>query len=120
VGIKDYEAAESLATEKLGNSFTRSANESSTFLLYYKKEEKKNHPHTTLSYFVYSLEKEEIVFEEKLFDTEVRWIDDQNIEIQIKPEVISSDDETTKYFINVFTKEKLNSILPKKVQNNET
>lgn len=114
VGIKDYEAAESLATKKLGNDFIRSANESSTHLLFYKNEEKRNQPHTALSYFVYCLEKEEIVFEEKVLDAEVKWFDDKHLEIQTKPEVISSDDETTKYFINVFTKEKLNSILPTK------
>ena len=114
MGIKDYEAAELLASKKLGNDFIRSANESSTYLLFYKNEEKRNQPHTSLSYFVYSFEKQEIVFEEKVLDAEVKWFDDKHIEIQIKPEVISSDDETTKYFINVLTKEKLNSILSTK------
>jgi hypothetical protein len=109
-GIKDYEAAESLATKKLGNDFVRSTNESSTYLLFYKNEEKRNQPHTSLSYFVYSLEKKEIAFEEKVLDAEVKWFDDKHIEIQIKPEVISGDDETTNYFINVLTKEKLKSI----------
>jgi len=48
----------------------------------------------------------EIIFEEKLNDADIKWLDDYNIEIRITPEVISGDDDITVFIFNVLTKEK--------------
>ena len=64
--LKEFRSRTSLPNRlflKIKRHFeNNSKNESSTHLLFYKNEEKRNQPHTALSYFVYCLEKEEIVF----------------------------------------------------------
>lgn len=106
--ISSYDIAETLAVKKFGSSYEIVKNESDTFILYYKNDERKNHPHKLVEYFVYDLKRKEIIFEEKLFDADIEWIDDQNIEIRINPEVIS-DDEANVFILNVLTKQKSKS-----------
>lgn len=103
-----YESAEILAKKRFGTDYIVAKNESDTFILYFKNDERKNHPHKLVEYFVYDLKRKEIIFEEKLFDADIEWIDDQNIEIRINPEVIS-DDEANVFILNVLTKQKSKS-----------
>ena len=107
--LSDYKQAESLAKEKYGTGFEIVKNEHEAMMLCYKEDKKRSQPHSTLSYFVYDLNKKEIIFEEKLFDADIKWLDAHNIEIRITPEVISSDDDVTVFILNVLTKEKQKS-----------
>jgi len=104
--ITKFENAEILSKEKLGNGYLLVENDSKTFMLCYKIEEKKNQPHSSLSYFVYDMKSQRIVLEENLFDAEIKWLNDHNIEIRINPEIISADDDVTVFILNVLTKEK--------------
>lgn len=104
--LSKYENAEILAKERFCAGYEVAKNESDTFILFYKKDEKKNQPHTFLNYFIYNVNKNEIVYEEKIYDAEIKWLDDQNIEIRINPEIISSDEDVTVFILNVLTKEK--------------
>ena len=87
--LTKFENVEILAKEKLGNGYLLVENESRTFMLCYKIENKKSQPHSSIHYFVYDLNNKEIIFEEKLLDAEIKWVDDNNIEIRINPEIIS-------------------------------
>ena len=104
--LSDYKQAESLAKEKYGTDFAIVKNELGTLILCYKEDKKKSQPHTSVEYFVYDLNKKEIIFEEKLNDADIKWLDDHSIEIRITPEVISGDDDITVFILNVLTKEK--------------
>lgn len=97
---------EKQATEKFGSGYKLIKNKSETFILCLKPEEKKNHPHTSVEYFVYDLDKGEIILSETLLDAEVSWFDDYNLEIKINPETISDDNEVNMYLLNVITKVK--------------
>ena len=107
--ITQDKVAEKIATEKFGSGFRMIQNKSETFILCLKSEEKKNHPHTSVEYFVYDVDKEEISFSEKLLDAEIGWFDDHNLEIRIKPEIITGDNDITVYLLNVITKVKSKS-----------
>ena len=107
--LSDYKQAESLAKEKYGTGFEIVKNEQGTLILCYKIDKKKRQPHTSVEYFVYDMNTKEIVFEEKLYDADIKWLDAHNIEIRITPEVISSDDDVTVFILNVLTKEKQKS-----------
>ncbi len=108
VELSDYKNAEKVAKEKFGVDYQLVKNTSSTFILCSKKSEKKNQPHSILEYFIYDMSKEEIIFEEKLFDAEIKWIDDHNVEIRNNPEIVS-DDDVHIFILNVLTKEKYKS-----------
>ena len=93
--ISRYKSAEILAKQKFGNAYFLVENESKTFVLCYKMDEKKIQPHSSIHYFVYDLNTNQIVFEENLIDIEIKWFDDKNIEIRIIPEIISDDESQT-------------------------
>ena len=63
-----------------------------------------------LEYFVYDLNKKDIIFDEKINDADVKWYDENNLEIRITPEIISTDDETNVFLLNILSgkKQKLN------------
>ena len=107
--LSKYENAEILAKDRFSADYEVVKNESESFILCYKKDEKKHQPHSTLNYFVYDVNKNKIVFEEKLIDSDIKWLDDHNIEIRIIPEVVSGDDDVTVFILNVLTKEKQKS-----------
>lgn len=98
-----------LAAEKFDSGYKLIKNNSSSFILCLKSKEKQNQPHTSVEYFVYDLDKEEIIFSETLLDAEVGWFDDHNLEIKINPETISDDNDVTMYLLNVITKVKRKS-----------
>ena len=104
--LSKYEDADILAKKKFGNDYEIDKNKSGTLILCYKEDKKKNQPHTSVEYFVYNMSTKEIIFEEKLNDADIKWLDDYNIEIRITPEVISGDDDITVFIFNVLTKEK--------------
>jgi hypothetical protein len=107
--VTKYKSAEKLATEKFGSGHKLIKNKSESFILCLKSEEKQNQPHTSVEYFVYDLDKEEIIFSETLLDAEVGWFDDHNLEIKINPETISDDNGVKMYLLNVITKVKRKS-----------
>jgi hypothetical protein len=104
--LSKYEDADILAKKIFGNGYEIDNNKSGTLILCYKVDKKKSQPHTSVEYFVYNMNTKEIIFEEKLYDTDIKWLDDNNIEIRTTPEVISGDDDITVYILNVLTKEK--------------
>ncbi len=106
--FSSYEIAETLAVKKFGSSFEMVKNEFNTFILCYKIDERKNHPHKSLEYFVFDLNQKEIIYEEKILDAEINWLDNYNLEIKINPEIIS-DDEPVIFILNVLTKQKSKS-----------
>lgn len=108
--VSKYENVQILAKQKYERDYFIIENEPGTFVLCYKKYEKKNQPHTLLEYFVYDLNKKEIIFDEKINDADVKWYDENNLEIRITPEIISSDDETYVFLLNILSgkKQKLN------------
>lgn len=107
--ITKDKSAEKLAAEKFGSGYKLIKNKSESFILCLKLEEKQNQPHTSVEYFVYDLDKEEIIFSEKLLDAEVGWFDDHNLKLRIIPEIISDDNDIHTYLLNVFTKVKKKS-----------
>lgn len=107
--LASYKSAEVLAQEKFGDEYNLAENENGKFILCYKIREDKNRLHSSLHYFVYEASQNGIIFEEKLNDSKIKWLDDQNLEITITPEVISGDDDITVFILNVLTKEKRKS-----------
>lgn len=107
--LASYKSAEVLAKEKFGDEYNLAENENGKFILCYKIREDKNRLHSSLHYFVYEASQNGIIFEEKLNDSKIKWLDDQNLEITITPEVISGDDDITVFILNVLTKEKRKS-----------
>jgi hypothetical protein len=107
--LASYKSAEVLAKEKFGDEYNLAENKNGKFILCYKIREDKNRLHSSLHYFVYEASQNGIIFEEKLNDSKIKWLDDQNLEITITPEVISGDDDITVFILNVLTKEKRKS-----------
>ena len=102
----DYKAAENLAKEKFVENFVVEKNNTGSLFLCFKVREAKNQLHTLLHYFIYEAKSQQIILEEKINDAAVKWFDEQNIEIKLTPEIISSDDDETTFILNVITKEK--------------
>jgi hypothetical protein len=104
--IMDYEAAENLAIEKLGENFVVEKNNSGSLFICYKIEETRNRLHILMHYFIYDVKSGRIIHEEKINDAAVKWFDEHNIEIKLTPEIISGDEDETGFIFNVITKEK--------------
>jgi hypothetical protein len=102
----DYEVVMESAKEKLGENYSIEKNISGTRYLVYSVDENKSKLHTQLHYFVYENTAKKIVYEEKLIDASVKWLDEDNIEIIFTPEIISGDEDENVYILNVITKEK--------------
>jgi hypothetical protein len=107
--LTGFESAVILAEEKFGDEYNFVENQNGKFILCYKIWEDKNQLHSSLHYFVYEAYQNEIIYEEKLNDSKIKWLDDQNLEITNTPEVISGDDNITVFILNVLTKEKRKS-----------
>jgi hypothetical protein len=107
--LSGFERAAVLAKEKFGDEYNLVENQDGKFILCYKIREDKNQLHSSLHYFVYEASQNGIIFKEKLNDSKIKWIDDQNLEITITPEVISGDDDIKVFILNVHSKEKQKS-----------
>lgn len=107
--LSHYKNAEHIGKEKLGDDFEMIKNNAGSFVLFRKMGIKKNHPHTSINYFVYDLKNGAVIFEENLVDSEVNWLDETHLYIKSNPEIISGDEDINSFILNILTKEKIKS-----------
>jgi len=98
----DSEMFKSIASEKYGKSIEFLYNNSKTHVVCLKKI--KPTPQmfqNQISFFIYDLEKDEIIFEKSSIDAEVKWKNDDQVEVKITPGIVSGD-ETEDDFIYLY------------------
>jgi len=92
----------SLAVEKYGNDFEYFFNSPKTYVICLKRNKPTPQiPQYQISFFIYDLKKNEIIFEESSIDAEVEWRNDHQVQVKITPGIISGD-ETTDDFTYVY------------------
>ena len=100
-----------LAKDKFGDNFSIQMNSDKTFVLCSNvpKSIKDNEP-TAVSYFIYDLKNEKIVFEESIPDGNVSWLNEHQIKVTIIPGIVKRDDEggsNTEYIYDVIQMKKI-------------
>lgn len=105
-GRSDYELVYKLAKEKFIADYEILPNDLGTFILCSKVNKKEDHLHFYTEYFVFDVNKKEIIFEEKVIDSQVYWLDRENLEIIYTSEIIYGDENLLKFVLNLHTKEK--------------
>ena len=92
----------SIAAGKYGKGIEYLFNEPKTYVVCLKRvKPTAQAPQNQTSFFIYDLEKEEIIFEESSIDAEVKWKSDTQVEVKITPGIISGD-ETEDDFIYLY------------------
>ena len=83
-----------LAKDKFGDNFSIQMNSDKTYVLCSNvpKSIKDNRP-ATVSYFIYDLKNEKIVFEESIPDGNVSWLNEHQIKITIIPGIVKGDEK---------------------------
>ena len=65
-------------------------------------------PHPELDFFIYDLNKENILFEDSLMNARVSWINNSQVQVEFIPEIISEDENQAKsgyiYDVNMMQK----------------
>lgn len=104
--ISNYEKVEILANDKFVQHYEILPNEEKSFLLCRKMSNRKDGLHFTIEYSIFDLQKEKVILEERIIDAQVNWFDNENIEVNYAPEIVSGDEDIHRFIINVRTKEK--------------
>lgn len=104
--ISDYEKVEILAKDKFVQDYEILLNQEKSLLLCRKIYNRKDELHFTIEYFIFDIQKEKVILEEQIIDAHVNWFDNENIELNYTPEIISGDEDIQRFIINVRTKEK--------------
>jgi hypothetical protein len=105
---KDYK---SIAEAKYKKNITYVFNSSKNKVLcLHQTRSTASFPQSRLQFFVYDLEKNETVYEDELNGGSVAWLNDQQLEIQLSPEMVIGDEppENFKYVYDLEKKKKIN------------
>ena len=98
-GEQDYKA---IAIEKYGPSVEYIFNSPKTHVICLKRNKPNPQiPQHQISFFIYDLEKDEVIFEESSIDAEVEWKNDHQAQIKITPGIVSGD-EIPEDFIYIY------------------
>lgn len=83
-----------LAKDKFGDNFATQMNSDKTYVLCSNvpKSIRDNGP-TAVSYFIYDLKNDKIVFEESIPDGNVSWLNEHQIKVTIIPGIVKGDDK---------------------------
>jgi hypothetical protein len=103
-----------LSVEKFGASFHISYNNKKSFALVVKQEKSAAiNPNPVLQFFIYEMEKDKIIFEESVPAGKIKWKTNNQIEVIVTPETISTEDNNKLYGyiynVDLGTKTDLNS-----------
>lgn len=83
-------------------------NDSSYILIVNQKKATNLIPSPELSYFIYDISKDEIVYEEEMIKGKIKWFDNENLRISLSPGIIKDNEkenvELFGYTINIKTK----------------
>lgn len=109
-GDQDYKA---IAIEKYGHNVAYIFNSPKTDVICLKRNKPTPQmPQHQISFFIYDLEKGEVIFEESSVDAEVKWKNDHQAQIKITPGIVSGD-ETPEDFIYIYDVESRKKIKQK-------
>jgi len=98
----DGDAYKKIASEKFGSGVDYLFNSSKTYVVCLKKSKPTSDlPQSKIDFLVFDLGKEEIIYENKLEGGEIRWMDNEKIEVKITPGIVSGD-ENPNEFIRIY------------------
>ena len=98
-----------LSAVKYGNTSRPVYNSDKSFSIVYKQEKAiANNPNPFLRFFIYDMEKQEIILEDSAVGGKIRWRDNDRIEVTVTPGNISTElnDSMNGYIYNVRLKTK--------------
>lgn len=103
-----------LSVEKFGASFHILYNNKRSFALVLKQEKSSvQNPKPVLQFFIYEMKKDKIIFEESVPAGKIKWKTNNQIEVIVTPETISTEDNNKLYGyiydVDLRTKTELNS-----------
>lgn len=91
-----------IAVEKYGNNIEYILNSPKTYVVCLKRNKPTPQiPQNQISFFIYDLDKEEIIFEDSSIDAKVEWKNDNQVLVKITPGIITGD-ESEDDFIYVY------------------
>ena len=98
----DSQNYKTISLEKYGQNIEYLMNSSKTHVICLKRNKPTPQiPQSRISFFIYDIKKDEIIFEESFIDAEVRWKSEYQVEVKITPGIVSGD-ETAEDFIYVY------------------
>jgi len=87
-----------LAEEKYKNNIKYSFNQIKSYILCQKKyKPSPSMPQGSVSFFVYDLAKDKIIYEKSIDNGDVRWANDYQLQIKIVPGNISDEEDLKKF-----------------------
>lgn len=110
--VSEKEKYRRVAKTKFGDRVEYLFNQSKNFVICFKKEKPTPQiPQNRLSFFVYNLETDEIIFEDTLTDGEVSWKSNTQFRVRTTPGMLTVDPEynqkLTGYVFDVTLKRKI-------------
>ncbi|TRX71127.1 hypothetical protein [Carboxylicivirga sp. M1479] len=104
----DVNDIQEIAKGYFGEGVVVEFNDNKSFALFSLTNKKDNKmPVNALSFGIYNVDKQELVYKEQKNDAKVKWVDNENLEVRARPGVSSVDqsvnDRMKHYYINVRT-----------------
>lgn len=112
ISKKNATNLDDLIKSKNWENVSRIPNNKNSFVLVVNQKKPTNLiPSPELSYFVYDLSKDEIVYEEEMIKGKIKWLDNENIRISLSPGMIKDNEKENEklfgYTINIISKIKI-------------
>ncbi|OGU36901.1 MAG: hypothetical protein A2068_01000 [Ignavibacteria bacterium GWB2_35_6b] len=83
-----------MAKEKFAENYIMEFNPSKSYMLCFKKENKhKDQAPAPLTYFIYDINNDSVLFEESIGAGRVKWLNDYQVEISLIPGIVKGDEK---------------------------